>query len=86
MSEVVVARFTYRHQAEFARGFLADAGISARVMSDDAGATHPNLSFLTGVAVIVHADAAEAAAAALRDAGLFDESEGQGGTNAEESV
>ena len=48
MSEVVVARFTYRHQAEFARGFLADAGISARVMSDDAGATHPNLSFLTG--------------------------------------
>jgi hypothetical protein len=34
---VAVAEFAYRHEAEFAAGFLADAGIPYRLQADDAG-------------------------------------------------
>jgi len=34
---VAVAEFRYRHEAEFAAGFLADAGIPHRLQIDDAG-------------------------------------------------
>jgi hypothetical protein len=37
--EVIAARFRYRHEAELAAGFLADAGIPYRLQSDDAGGT-----------------------------------------------
>ncbi len=36
-SEVVLARFRYRHEAELAAGFLLDAGIPYRLQIDDAG-------------------------------------------------
>ncbi|MDH3424291.1 MAG: DUF2007 domain-containing protein, partial [Gemmatimonadota bacterium] len=35
LDEVVVARYTYRHEAEFAAGFLKDAGIPYRLQIDD---------------------------------------------------
>ena len=35
--DVVVAEFNYRHEAEFAAGFLDDAGIPYRLQTDDAG-------------------------------------------------
>ena len=37
LEQVAVAEFTYRHEAEFAAGFLADAGIPYRLQIDDAG-------------------------------------------------
>jgi hypothetical protein len=37
LDQVAVAEFTYRHEAEFAAGFLEDAGIPYRLQIDDAG-------------------------------------------------
>lgn len=37
LEQVAVAEFTFRHEAEFAAGFLADAGIPYRLQIDDAG-------------------------------------------------
>jgi hypothetical protein len=37
LEQVAVAEFTYRHEAEFAAGFLTDAGIPHRLQIDDAG-------------------------------------------------
>ena len=37
LEQVAVGEFTYRHEAEFAAGFLADAGIPYRLQIDDAG-------------------------------------------------
>ncbi|HUF76776.1 MAG TPA: DUF2007 domain-containing protein [Longimicrobiales bacterium] len=37
LEQVAVGQFTYRHEAEFAAGFLADAGIPYRLQADDAG-------------------------------------------------
>jgi hypothetical protein len=37
LEQVAVAEFTYRHEAEFAAGFLDDAGIPYRLQIDDAG-------------------------------------------------
>ena len=34
---VLVAEYVYRHEAEFAAGFLTDAGIPHRLQADDAG-------------------------------------------------
>ncbi len=36
LQDVVVARFQYRHEAEFAAGFLDDARIPYRLQVDDA--------------------------------------------------
>jgi hypothetical protein len=41
---VPIASYLYRHEAEFAAGFLADAGIPFRLQADDAGGMD---SFLT---------------------------------------
>jgi hypothetical protein len=35
VKDVVLARFQYRHEAEFAAGFLAEAGIPYRLQIDD---------------------------------------------------
>jgi len=37
LEQVAVAEFQYRHEAEFAAGFLKDAGIPYRLQIDDAG-------------------------------------------------
>ena len=37
LEQVAVGEFAYRHEAEFAAGFLADAGIPYRLQIDDAG-------------------------------------------------
>jgi hypothetical protein len=34
---VTIAHFTYRHDGEFAQGFLTDAGIPSQLSVDDAG-------------------------------------------------
>jgi hypothetical protein len=37
LQQAVVGEFQYRHEAEFAAGFLTDAGIPFRLQIDDAG-------------------------------------------------
>jgi len=37
LDQVSVGEYRYRHEAEFAAGFLADAGIPYRLQIDDAG-------------------------------------------------
>ena len=77
MSEgtVVVATFNRRHEAEMARGFLAEAGIDAAVTADDGGGafgvplTFSPSSFAT---VSVRREDEEDARDVLRDAGILE--------------
>jgi hypothetical protein len=40
---IEIRRFRYRYEAEMAAGQLADAGIPAVVMGDDAGGMYPGI-------------------------------------------
>ena len=73
LEQVAVAEFTYRHEAEFAAGFLADAGIPYRLQIDDAGG---DLGLTLGRPAIVWVRAADLDRA--RDV-LDLEGKGQGG-------
>jgi hypothetical protein len=42
--DVAIAEYSYRHEAEFAAGFLADAGIPFRLQTDDAGGVEAFMS------------------------------------------
>jgi hypothetical protein len=46
LREVAVAEYRYRHEAEFAAGFLEEAGIPYRLQIDDAGGADLGLSML----------------------------------------
>lgn len=75
MSElVVVGRFSYRHDAEFARGFLVSAGIPAETVVDDAGG---HVVFSNSATLVVREDHASQALEVLEqsgvDTGLTDE-------------
>ena len=70
MKEVLVAEFGYRHEAEFAQGFLRDAGIPSRVASDDAGGVDLSISFLSGTALFVADSDRERALQVLESTGL----------------
>ena len=60
-----VARFTYRHDAEYARGFLEDAGIPSQMLVDDAAG---HIAFSNTAALVVRSEDAEAARKVLVDA------------------
>ncbi len=64
---VLVARFTYRHEAEFAAGFLADAGIPHSVLVDDHGG---HITLNNSARVLVAAEEVDRAREVLREAGL----------------
>jgi hypothetical protein len=70
---VPVAAFDRRHEAEFARGFLEDAGIDSVLLADDAGGADMGLSFARRVPLLVRPEDREAAEEVLRDAGVLDE-------------
>ena len=65
-------RFPFRHDAEFAQGYLHDVGIPARVVSDDAGGVDLSISFLAGASLRVPAEDLERAMATLRHAGVLE--------------
>jgi hypothetical protein len=46
LQEVPIGEYRYRHEAEFAAGFLEDAGIPYRLQIDDAGGADLGLSML----------------------------------------
>lgn len=72
MTEVLVAQFGYRHEAEFAQGFLRDAGIPSRIESDDAGGVDLSISFLSGAALFVAESDRDRAITVLISAGYLD--------------
>lgn len=62
---VTIARFTYRHDAEYARGFLEDAGVPSQLLVDDAAG---HLAFSNTAALVVRAEDAVRARTVLDDA------------------
>ncbi|HUE96225.1 MAG TPA: hypothetical protein VMN39_06175 [Longimicrobiaceae bacterium] len=67
---VVVARFYYRHEAEFAQAYLDSAGIWSAVFGDDAGGMEVPLSFSNSVRLLVRGEDAGEAHEVLVDVGL----------------
>jgi hypothetical protein len=65
----IVAIYGTRRDAEMARDHLDDEGIRALITADDAGSMHPQLQPARGVKLCVLERQAEAAHAALEDAG-----------------
>lgn len=68
---VPVATFDRRHEADFARGFLEDAGIDSVLAADDAGGADMGLSFAREVPLLVRPEDREAAEEVLREAGVL---------------
>jgi hypothetical protein len=64
---VVIARFTYRHAGEFARGFLKDAGIPSQLAVDDAGG---HVTFSNVATLVVREEDADEAREVLRAADI----------------
>lgn len=64
---VVIARFTYRHDGEFARGFLEDAGIPSHLAVDDAAG---HVTFSNVATLVVREEDADEAREILRAADI----------------
>ena len=69
--DYVIATFTYRHDAEYAQGFLKDAEIDSLLLTDDAGGSVPGVGFTRPARLAVRLEDAEAAREVLRDAGVL---------------
>jgi hypothetical protein len=67
----VIATFVYRHEAEFAAGYLHSAGIRGIVRADDAGGVHPGLGFVRAARLLVRDEDAADALEVLRDVGIL---------------
>ena len=61
MSDVVIKRFAYRHDAEFARNMLEDAGIRCVLIHDDAAGYQAGLAFINQARLIVREEDVAAA-------------------------
>jgi hypothetical protein len=72
MSDVaVIARFAYRHEAEFASNILEGAGIESFLKIDDAGGLYPGLTFTNPARLLVRGEDIDLAVQVLVDAGLL---------------
>lgn len=71
----IIARFHYRHEADFARQVLEDAGIPAALQIDDAGGIEMGMAFVNPARLRVRAEDAVRARDVLTGAGLLDEDE-----------
>jgi hypothetical protein len=67
----VVASYPTRHDAEMARDYLDEVGISASIRVDDAGGMHPELQGIHGVHLVVLGNVARQAHEALHEAGML---------------
>ena len=71
---VVVRRFLYRYEAEFAKGLLSEKGIESIVSADDAGGMRPDIAFgRVAVYLLVKKDDFQRAQDALRVLGGMEE-------------
>lgn len=64
------ARFTFRHEAEFAKGYLDDAGIESILVVDDAGG-NLGLALENEAALVVRTDDLARAREVLAEAGML---------------
>jgi hypothetical protein len=72
MSEArLIARFAYRHEAEFAANILDGVGIRSFLKIDDAGGLYAGLTFTNPARLLVRAEDSELATQVLMDAGLL---------------
>lgn len=70
MSETLLARFTHQWEAELARGYLEDAGVPSRLLSDNLSGGHTYMGALSGASLLVATERAEEAYGVLANAGL----------------
>jgi len=68
---VVIASFNHRYEADYARGFLTDAGIDSVVSADDAGGADIGLAFTRLVRLIVLTGDEARARTVLENAGVI---------------
>jgi Putative prokaryotic signal transducing protein len=68
---VVIARFNHRYEADFAQGYLNDAGIESVVSADDAGGADIGLAFTRQVRLLVLATEEERSRVVLENAGVL---------------
>ena len=71
-TEIVVAKFAHRYEAELAQGYLQDAGIESMVSMDDASMTDTGMTFPKGARLIVLSENVERALEVLRSANVID--------------
>jgi len=67
---IELARYSYRHEAEIAAGFLQDAGIPSLVQVDDAGGYDFGLAFARPARLLVPRDRIAEAREVLADTGF----------------
>ena len=70
---VVVGRYYYRHEAEFAKAYLEAAGIESAIFADDAGGAEVALSFSNSVRLLVSLVDSERAREILAAEGQLDD-------------
>ena len=71
-TEVVVAGFAHRYEAELAQGYLQDAGIESMVTMDDAATIDTGMTFPRAARLIVMREDLERALEVLRDANVIE--------------
>lgn len=79
MSETTVAHFRMRWQAEFAQGFLEDAGVPSRIVADQAAGGPMYMGELAGASLLVAEREAADARTVLESAGVLEPDASPGG-------
>lgn len=79
MSEVVLAHFRHHWEADLAQGYLEDAGVPSRLVSDGAAGGQPYVGGLAGASVRVSPGDAHRARRVLERAGILDPDTGEPG-------
>lgn len=69
---VLLRRFGYRHEGEFAQTTLRAAGIDSALFVDDAGGAQVGLSFSNPARLLVRQEDFAAARSVLEESGLMD--------------
>jgi hypothetical protein len=67
----IIAIYNSRLEAEYAQGYLTNAGIRSIVVKDDAGGIHPGLGFTRPARLAVLEQDRERALELLADAGML---------------
>jgi hypothetical protein len=70
-----VARFSFRHEAEFAKGYLDDAGIESFLVVDDAGG-NLGLALENDAGIMVKSEDLDRARQVLLEAGVLGDDAG----------
>lgn len=81
MSEVILAHFRHRWEADLAQGYLEDAGVPSRIVSDGAAGGQPYVGGLAGASVRVSPLEEQRARLVLERAGVL-----EGGSGGDDGV